>query len=32
MYKDVIYSQNTGLRQKGNDIDPPLSMLGVFTK
>ena len=30
--KDVIYSQNTGLRQKGNGIDPRLSMRGVFTK
>ena len=32
VYKDVIYSQNTGFRQKGNGIDPPLSMWGVFTK
>ena len=30
-YKDAIYSQNTGFGQKGNVIDPPLSMWGVFT-
>ena len=32
VYKYVIYSQNTGFRQKGNGLDPPLSMWGVFTK
>ena len=26
MYKDVIYSQNTDFRQKGNGVDPFLSM------
>ena len=26
VYKDVIYLQNTGFRQKGNGIDPPFNM------
>ena len=30
--KDVLYSQNTGFRQKGNCKDPPLRMWGGFTK
>ena len=29
-YKDVIYSANTGFRQKGNGINAPLRMWGVF--
>ena len=28
VYKDVIYSQNTGFRQKGNRMDPSFSMWG----
>ena len=32
VYKGIIYSQNTGFRQNGNDIDPSLSMRDVFTK
>ena len=32
VYKDVIYLQNKGFIQRGNVIDPLLSMWGKFTK
>ena len=32
VYKGVNYSKNTGFRQNGNDLDPPLSMRDVLTK